>query len=64
MLLAYTGAFVWSITFIALGNDLGERWYLVMEYVHRYSTYLLLACVAIAVGIFIYLNYSKARATS
>ncbi len=64
MIYAYSGALVWSITFISIGHELGERWFLVQEYIHRYGMYLPIALMVIAIGFFIYLHFRKRRATS
>ncbi len=45
---AYTGALVWSITFITLGYFLGEKWKQILERVHKH-----LVIVAIVVIVFL-----------
>ncbi|MCQ6282009.1 DedA family protein [Bacillus sp. EB600] len=56
---AYTGALIWSFTFITLGRMLGEDWVYVERYFSKYSIYLIL--VAFLLGIFIYLFWKKKR---
>lgn len=36
-LFAYSGAIVWCATFIGLGYQLGAKWQLLFEYLHRYG---------------------------
>ncbi len=43
---AYAGAIVWTLTFIALGWYVGERWQLVLASVHQHITVL----VAVLIG--------------
>lgn len=38
---AYTGAFLWSFTFITLGRKLGENWGIVDFYVSKYCVHLI-----------------------
>ena len=38
---AYSGAFIWTFTFITLGRKLGENWGQVEMYVTKYSLYLI-----------------------
>ena len=46
---AYSGAFIWASTFIALGYFLGDRWESTSAEIHRY---VLIACgVTLAVGL-------------
>lgn len=63
MMFAYLGAFIWSFTFLSLGNELGERWFLVEGYVRRYGVYLLLSLILITVTIFAFLKVRKTKAT-
>ncbi|MCP8970673.1 DedA family protein [Ectobacillus ponti] len=53
MVYAYSGAVLWCVTFLTLGYQLGERWYLVHEYVHRYGLYAALLCVIAAAIIYL-----------
>ncbi|MFJ8514099.1 DedA family protein [Lysinibacillus xylanilyticus] len=38
---AYTGATIWTFTFITLGKVLGEKWHYVAFYLSHYSIYLI-----------------------
>ncbi|MGV3139571.1 DedA family protein [Brevibacillus sp. CF112] len=50
---AYTGALLWSLTFLLLGKMLEREWYKVVVYIRHYGlTFLLIGC---AVGIAAYL---------
>lgn len=62
MIFAYSGALLWSITFISLGHELGERWFLVEEYVHRYGFYGLAAVILLLVGAFVFIKFRHTRA--
>lgn len=64
MVFAYSGAFVWTLTFISLGHELGERWGIVKEYMHRYSTYFLIPCLAAVIAIVALRYIKKGKATS
>lgn len=61
MLIAYSGALVWCITFITLGYQLGERWHLVRNHIHRYGLSLISISLFIAIGVIGYLNYRKSK---
>ncbi|MGC4377600.1 DedA family protein [Fictibacillus sp. Mic-4] len=63
MLYAYSGALIWSITFISLGYKLGEKWYIVGKYVHKYGFFVLLICLIAAFFVFAYLYLRKAKVT-
>lgn len=39
---AYTGAFIWTFTFITVGKKLGQDWKQVETYVSKYSLYFIL----------------------
>ncbi|MCM3763708.1 DedA family protein [Neobacillus niacini] len=41
LVFAYTGAFIWTFTFITLGRKLGKDWKQVEAYVSKYSIYLI-----------------------
>lgn len=64
ILLAYSGALVWSTGFILLGHLLGERWYLVRNYVHRYGAYLIIVSVVVAAGIIAYRMLKRPKVSS
>src|SRR5690348_9802554 len=55
---AYTGAFLWTSTFVSLGYFLGERWESTSAQIHRY---LLIATAAAVVLGLLYLGYRKWR---
>jgi membrane protein DedA with SNARE-associated domain len=44
---AYSGAFLWSTTFITLGYVLGERWEAVSKNLHRTATWITLTVAAV-----------------
>ena len=46
---AYTGAFIWTFTFITLGRKLGEAWNQVEIYVSKYSLYLIIFLLIIII---------------
>lgn len=59
-LFAYTGAFLWSITFLTLGYYLGEDWYLIKKVIGHYREYFFLGLVLIlAAGLLIYFLVNK-----
>lgn len=62
MMFAYPGAFIWSFTYLSLGHELGEKWFLVEGY-GRYGVYLLLSLILITVTIFAFLKVRKTKAT-
>ncbi|MFD1177042.1 DedA family protein [Paenibacillus puldeungensis] len=64
MLFAYLGALVWSATFISIGRELGNRWYIVKIFIHRYSAYLVIAGVIALIGYGAYRYIKKARANA
>ncbi|MEH7272577.1 DedA family protein [Neobacillus vireti] len=51
---AYIGAILWSYTFITLGRELGKRWDVVGLYVSKYSMYLVLLVIIIAILVYLY----------
>lgn len=58
---AYSGALLWSGTFISLGYFLGDRWQATSERIHKY---VLIGCaLAIALGL-LYWGYRKWRERS
>lgn len=60
-LYAYSGALLWSFTFIKLGLELGEKWRHVVHYAHRYSLILLIVLVILVGLIFVYFRFKKDR---
>ncbi|WP_018130244.1 DedA family protein [Effusibacillus pohliae] len=58
-LFAYSGALAWSLTFISLGRELGENWYLVQEYLHRYGLFGFALVIILATVMFIYFKFRR-----
>jgi membrane protein DedA with SNARE-associated domain len=54
---AYTGAFIWTFTFITVGRKLGQDWKQVETYVSRYSLYFIL--LFLILFIFFYYFWKK-----
>ncbi|MGE6614126.1 DedA family protein [Peribacillus sp. NPDC076916] len=54
---AYTGALIWSFTFITLGRILGENWNNVELYMSTYSIYVITSLLALS--IFIYFLWKR-----
>ncbi|NHM30703.1 DedA family protein [Bacillus sp. C11] len=57
---AYTGALLWSFTFITLGRKLGQDWHHVAAYVSHYSGYLILLLL-FSLAIFYYFWKKRGR---
>lgn len=57
-LFAYSGAAIWTATFIGLGYLLGERWRSVQE---NLDQYFVAATVAMVIGVLAYLVWRKLR---
>lgn len=51
---AYSGAFIWTFTFIILGRTLGENWGQVEMYVTKYSLYLILLLLLLFIFYFLW----------
>ncbi|MCH5584393.1 DedA family protein [Shimazuella sp. AN120528] len=64
MIYAYSGALCWSITFISIGHELGEKWFLVEEYIHRYGRFLPIALFVIVIGVFLFLHFRRSKVSS
>lgn len=45
---AYSGAFLWTLTFITLGRKLGENWGIVDFYVSKYSIHLIVFIIILS----------------
>lgn len=58
MVYAYTGAFIWTFSFITLGTKLGRDWKYVESYGAKYSLYLILI---FAIGLFIVYYFWKKK---
>lgn len=54
---AYTGAIIWTFTFITLGEVLGEEWRYVGLYLSRYSMYLI--ALFIIIILIVYFIFKK-----
>lgn len=50
ILFAYTGAFVWSVSFISAGYFLGKKWQELSGTVHEYVLMILAAAACIGIG--------------
>lgn len=51
---AYTGAFIWSMTFLQLGMALGKDWYRVAIYARHYGIWLLVIVILIGLGVYVW----------
>ncbi|GAX89756.1 DedA family protein [Effusibacillus lacus] len=56
---AYTGGFIWALTFISLGRVLGEHWNLLFVYLHRYGVWILPPLLLLFLGIFLVYRRKK-----
>ncbi|RNB69058.1 DedA family protein [Brevibacillus panacihumi] len=54
ILFAYSGAFLWSMTFLQLGFALGKDWYRVAVYARHYGFWLLVIAVLIGLGVYVW----------
>jgi membrane protein DedA with SNARE-associated domain len=62
MIFAYSGAFLWSIAFISLGYQLGERWFMVAKYIHGSKFYVFAAIILLILGAVAYFKFRNSRA--
>lgn len=53
-LYAYSGAFVWVLLFIALGNHLGYNWLIMHHYFMTYKAFIIFVFITIAAFLFTY----------
>ncbi|WP_243526500.1 DedA family protein [Bacillus pseudomycoides] len=60
-LYAYSGALLWSFTFIKLGLVVGEKWRQVGHYVHHYGFVLVILLLIIACLAVLYFRFKKDR---
>ncbi|WP_144549641.1 DedA family protein [Bacillus sp. X1(2014)] len=51
---AYTGAFIWSFTFVTLGRKLGENWHTVERFMTTYSIYLITFFLVLSIIIYFF----------
>jgi len=56
---AYTGAFLWSFTFVTLGRKLGEDWGIVDLYVSKYSMYLIVFIIILTCILYLFWRRRK-----
>jgi membrane protein DedA with SNARE-associated domain len=56
---AYTGAFLWSFTFVTLGRKLGEDWDQVEFYVSKYCIYLILFLLVLSLMVYLFWRRKK-----
>ncbi|MGF9965239.1 DedA family protein [Bacillus rhizoplanae] len=60
-LYAYTGALIWSFTFIKLGMVFGKNWHLIGHSIHRYAFILLVVLLVLALFVLLYVRSKKAN---
>lgn len=51
---AYSGALLWSITFITLGRVLGAQWHIVSFYIAKYSIYFIVLFFVFAIVLYLF----------
>ncbi|MEB1805755.1 MAG: DedA family protein [Bacillaceae bacterium] len=61
-LFAYTGAFTWVFLFITLGQELGNKWYIVERYFLKIG--LLLFILVVLISIFLIFRYNSIKKNS
>ncbi|MGG1574613.1 DedA family protein [Fictibacillus sp. NRS-1165] len=61
-LYAYSGGFIWSITFIMLGKGLGRKWRVVEQYFHNLGLYAILTAGAVVLLIWLIYKMKIRRA--
>lgn len=49
---AYFGSFIWVFIFITLGQELGNKWFLVERYLLKYSVFLVIFVLICAIAIY------------
>jgi membrane protein DedA with SNARE-associated domain len=59
MAYAYTGALIWSFTFITIGHLLGEDWHIVKLFLAKYSVYIVLLGILLMVTLYMIFRKSK-----
>lgn len=47
MVYAYSGAFVWILTFLTIGNYLGENWMTMKQYMDKYRAFFIVAFICL-----------------
>lgn len=63
-LFAYTGAFVWVMTFLVLGNRLGNNWKVIFQYLHDYTWFVIIPFVAMLLIIYFIWRKRKGNSSS
>jgi membrane protein DedA with SNARE-associated domain len=53
-LFAYTGGFIWTITFVNFGYLLGQKWHRIYMYSHRYIIPIVLTLIIfLIIGVYL-----------
>lgn len=60
-LFAYSGAFIWSFTFITLGKELGEQWLLMKGILHQFGFYIAITFLVFIAVLMIGMKLRKKR---
>ncbi|BDG42158.1 DedA family protein [Saccharococcus caldoxylosilyticus] len=61
MVYAYSGAFVWIFTFLAIGNYLGENWIKIKQYMDSYRSFFALFFIFLVVLLTLYWYYQQKK---
>ncbi|MGZ4161543.1 MAG: DedA family protein [Neobacillus sp.] len=56
---AYTGALMWTFTFITLGRKLGGNWGIVETYMSKYSIYLIMLVLILSIIVYYFWKKNK-----
>jgi membrane protein DedA with SNARE-associated domain len=56
---AYTGALIWTFTFITLGRKLGGNWGIVETYMSKYSIYLIMLVLILSIIVYYFWKKNK-----
>lgn len=56
---AYTGALMWTFTFITLGRKLGGNWGIVETYMSKYSIYLIMLVLILSIIVYFFWKKNK-----
>ena len=51
---AYSGALLWSITFITLGRELGKQWNIVAFYISKYSIFFIMLFFVLVIVFYLF----------
>ncbi|MGG1660802.1 DedA family protein [Brevibacillus sp. NRS-1366] len=60
---SYSGALLWSMTFLLLGRALGKEWFKVVVYIRHYGLTFLLIAAAVAIVIYLFRKYKPTTRT-